>query len=100
MLVAIYYIQNILNWIIWLYSIVMVIDAIMSWIPFLRDSAIGQIINRIIDPYVSIFRKGPIEQLSNSTGIDFSFLLALLLLYFVQEYAIGWLYNILFRIFA
>lgn len=78
----------------------MVIDAILSWVPSMRDSAVGRIINRIIDPYLNLFRKGPIERLSQTIGIDISFLIGLLLLYFVQDYAIKWLANILFRIFA
>ncbi|AIS09114.1 Cell division protein YlmG/Ycf19 (putative), YggT family [Lactobacillus sp. wkB8] len=78
----------------------MVIDAILSWVPSMRDSAVGRIINRIIDPYLNLFRKGPIERLSQTSGIDISFLIGLLLLYFVQDYAIKWLANILFRIFA
>lgn len=96
----IYYGIYILNYAIWIYSIVMVIDAILSWVPSMRDSAVGRIINRIIDPYLNLFRKGPIERLSQTIGIDISFLIGLLLLYFVQDYAIKWLANILFRIFV
>ncbi len=96
----IYYGIYILNYAIWIYSIVMVIDAILSWVPSMRDSAVGRIINRIIDPYLNLFRKGPIERLSQTIGIDISFLIGLLLLYFVQDYAIKWLANILFQIFA
>ncbi|MEB3365292.1 YggT family protein [Lactobacillus sp. R2/2] len=69
----IYYGIYILNYAIWIYSIVMVIDAILSWVPSMRDSAVGRIINRIIDPYLNLFRKGPIERLSQSIGIDISF---------------------------
>lgn len=96
----IYYGIYILNYAIWIYSIVMVIDAILSWVPSMRDSAVGRIINRIVDPYLNLFRKGPIERLSQTIGIDISFLIGLLLLYFVQDYAIKWLANILLRIFA
>ena len=96
----IYYGIYILNYAIWIYSIVMVIDAILSWVPSMRDSAVGRIINRIIDPYLNLFRKGPIERLSQTIGIDISFLIGLLYHYFVQDYAIKWLANILFRIFA
>lgn len=88
-----------IDWLIWIYSIIMVIDAIMSWVPFLRDSAVGRLLNRVVDPYISIFRKGPIQNLSNATGLDISFLIGLLVLYFIQDYALKWLENILFRIF-
>ncbi|WEV51930.1 YggT family protein [Lactobacillus sp. ESL0731] len=98
MLTIISYILSAVNWLIWLYSIIMVIDAILSWVPFLRDSAVGRILNRIIDPYLNIFRKGPVQRLSYATGLDLSFLLGLLVLYFVQDYALNWLANILFRV--
>ena len=87
----IYYGINIIDYVIWIYSIVMVIDAILSWVPSLRDSAVGRIINRVIDPYLNIFRKGPIARLSNATGLDISFLIGLLLLYFVQDYVLNWI---------
>lgn len=99
MLTAIYYILNTIKWIIWVYSIVMVIDAIMSWVPMLRDSFVGQLIDRLVDPYVNLFRKGPIQTLTNSTGLDISFLIGLLVLYFIQDYVLGWIANILLRIF-
>ncbi|MCT6904024.1 MAG: YggT family protein [Lactobacillus sp.] len=96
----IYYGINIIDYVIWVYSIVMVIDAILSWVPSLRDSAVGRIINRVIDPYLNIFRKGPIARLSNATGLDISFLIGLLLLYFVQDYVLNWIANILFHLFV
>lgn len=89
-----------IDWLIWIYGIIMVIDAIMSWVPFLRDSAVGRLLNRVVDPYINIFRKGPIQNLSNATGLDISFLIGLLVLYFIQDYALKWLGNILFRIFV
>ena len=94
------YLINGIDWLIWIYSIIMVIDAIMSWVPALRDSTVGNLLNKLVDPYVNLFRKGPIERLTNSTGLDLAFLIGLLLLYFVQDYAINWLANILLRIYA
>lgn len=96
----IYYGISILDYIIWIYSIIMVIDAILSWVPFLRDSSLGRITNLLIDPYLNLFRKGPILRLSNATGLDISFLIGLLLLYFVQNDVLRWVANILFRLFV
>lgn len=100
MATIIYYVIEAINWLIWIYSIIMVIDAILSWVPSLRDSVVGRFLNRIIDPYVNIFRKGIIQNLTQSTGIDVSFLIGLLLLYFVQDYVLKWVLNILLRIFV
>ncbi|WP_419513724.1 YggT family protein [Lactobacillus kimbladii] len=96
----IYYGIYILDYIIWIYSIIMVIDAILSWVPSLRDSTVGRIIDLLVDPYLNLFRKGPIARLSNATGLDISFLIGLLLLYFVQYYVLKWVANILFRLFV
>ncbi|WEV40590.1 YggT family protein [Lactobacillus sp. ESL0681] len=93
---AFFYILNALEQLIGLYSLIMVFDAIMSWIPFLRDSAVGRLFDKLIDPYLRIFRKGPIQRFSYSTGLDLSFLIGLLLLYFAQDL----LKSILFRLFS
>jgi len=94
----IYYVIYVINWIIWLYCIFIVIDAIMSWVPFLRNSVIGKWLDKIVNPYLNIFRKGPIQKLAYSTGIDLSALIGLLVLYFIQDYALQWIQNILFRL--
>ena len=77
-----------------------VIDALMSWVPSIRDSSLGQFIDRMVEPYVRLFRQGPLLKLMYATGIDISPVIALFLIYFVQSYALGWLFNILARIFA
>lgn len=98
MAIIIYRVIALIRQLIWIYSIIMVIDAIMSWVPTMRNSTIGRLIDRLIEPYLNIFRKGPIESLSNSIGLDLSFMLGLLLLYFVQDYVIVWIANILLRL--
>lgn len=98
MAIIIYRVIALIRQLIWIYSIIMVIDAIMSWVPTMRNSTIGRLIDRIIEPYLNIFRKGSIESLSNSIGLDLSFMLGLLLLYFVQDYVIVWIANILLRL--
>lgn len=100
MTVMIYNLISILDYLIYLYSILMVVDAIISWIPGLHESAVARILSRLIDPYVNLFRKGPIESLSNTTGIDISFLVGVLVLYFIQSYVINWLLNILLKLFG
>jgi YggT family protein len=98
MTTVIYSVITLIRQLIWIYSIIMVIDAIMSWIPAMRNSTVGQLIDHLIEPYLSIFRKGPIESLSSSTGLDLSFILGLLLLYFIQDHVIIWIANILLRL--
>ncbi|MDN6028864.1 MAG: YggT family protein [Lactobacillus sp.] len=76
---------QLINWIIWLYSLLIVIDAIFSWMPMLRDSVLGQLLARVVDPYLNLFRRGPIARLAYSTGIDLSTIIGLFILYMLQN---------------
>ena len=95
-----YTLYRILYYLLEIYSFVIAIDALMSWVPSIRDSSLGQFIDRMVEPYVRLFRQGPLLKLMYATGIDISPVIALFLIYFVQSYALGWLFNILARIFA
>ncbi|MDD6415738.1 MAG: YggT family protein [Lactobacillus sp.] len=95
-----YTLYRILYYLLEIYSFVIVIDALMSWVPSIRNSSLGQFIDRMVEPYVRLFRQGPLLKLMYATGIDISPVIALFLIYFVQSYALGWLFNILARIFA
>lgn len=92
------YIVLALSWIIWIYCLLIVINAILSWVPFLANSFVGRLINKIVNPYLKLFRIGPLKRLAYSTGIDISPIVGLFLLYFVQDYAIPWLANVLFKL--
>lgn len=83
-----------------LYSLFIIVDAIMSWIPAVSQSNIGRWIDGIVEPFISLFRRGPILRLIYATGIDISSIIALFVIYFVQDYALTWLFNILSRIFV
>lgn len=93
----VYYIINALSWLIWLYCLLIVIDAIMSWLPFLANSSVGRFLNRIVDPYLDLFRRGPIRRLAYSTGIDISAVIGIFILYFIQNDVFRWILNLVFR---
>ncbi len=40
-----------------IYSFIIIISILMSWVPSARETKIGQIIERITEPYLSFFRK-------------------------------------------
>ena len=65
-------IYMILTWLLWLYSLFIVIDAIMSWLPMLSNSVVGRFLDKIVDPYLNLFRRGPFAKIAYSTGIDIS----------------------------
>ena len=73
---VIYYICNVISYLIWIYSILLVIDAI---------SVVGRLLNKIIDPYLNLFRRGPIGKLAFSTGIDISPVIGIFILYIIQD---------------
>ncbi|WP_010286556.1 YggT family protein [Kurthia massiliensis] len=69
------------------YSFAIIIYILMSWLPGLQESKFGRILEKIVEPYLSIFRK-----FIPSIGmIDISPIVALLALKFIQ---IG-LFNVL-----
>ncbi|EEJ72177.1 YggT family protein [Lactobacillus ultunensis] len=88
----------VLTWILWLYSLFIVIDAIMSWLPILSNSVVGRFLDKIVNPYLNLFRRGPFASFANSTGIDVSPIIGLFILYFVQNYILIWIFNTLLRL--
>lgn len=82
-----------------LYSLLIVVNALLSWIPSLNYSKVGQWIAKIVDPYLNWFRRGPFVRLIQATGIDFSPIVALMVLYFLEDVVINqWLVAFLVRV--
>ncbi|HSP20764.1 MAG TPA: YggT family protein [Planococcus sp. (in: firmicutes)] len=40
-----------------IYSFVLIASILMSWLPNAKESAIGQMLTKVTDPYLDIFRK-------------------------------------------
>lgn len=76
-----YTIINITNQIFNIYSWVLVIYALMSWLPGARESALGQFISRLAQPYIDIFDRiiPPVG------GISFNVIIALFTLQLAQR---------------
>ena len=70
----------------------------MSWLPMLSNSVVGRFLDKIVNPYLNLFRRGPFAKLAYSTGIDISPIIGLFILYFVQNYVLIWIFNILLRL--
>lgn len=94
MQIFLYYIYEIIQWALYLFSLVIVINAILSWVPFLNNSKLGRFINRIVNPYLNLFRVGIFSRLANATGIDFSPVIGLALIYFVENYVLNWIFRL------
>lgn len=73
---------NIINYSLEIYSIIMIVYIWLTWIPRFRHTYIGQLVERLVDPYLSIFRQFKILHFN---GMDFSPIVALLFLKFMQS---------------
>lgn len=40
-----------------IYFYILIVSVFMSWVPSIKESAFGQMISRITDPYLDIFRR-------------------------------------------
>lgn len=46
-----------LPWLLQIYSWILIIYILMSWVPNVRESQIGIILGKIAEPYLSVFRR-------------------------------------------
>ncbi|MEY8441940.1 YggT family protein [Lactobacillaceae bacterium 24-114] len=74
---------DLLVWILYqlidIYIFVIVIWCLLSWFPNARGSRLGEIINRLVEPYMRWF-----DFIPPIGGISFSPIVAILVLYLVQ----------------
>lgn len=74
------------------YSVVIVIYVLMSWVPNLRETKFGELIGKIAEPYLDLFRRfiPPLGM------IDISPIVAILALNLIQK-GLGNVFNIILR---
>ncbi|CDG04670.1 YggT family protein [Lactococcus lactis] len=78
---------TIINWLLRLldvYSIILVIYALMSWIPTLYGTWFGRIIVKVSRPYLSLFENLPLQ----FWGLGFSIVIAFIVLKFIQRFIV------------
>jgi len=78
---------TIINWLLRLldvYSIILVIYALMSWIPTLYGTWFGRIVVKVSRPYLSLFENLPLQ----FWGLDFSIVIAFIVLKFIQRFIV------------
>lgn len=85
-------ILSLVNNLFYAYSIVLVIYALMSWLPGARESALGEFINKLARPYLDIFDRF----IPSFGGISFNVIIAIFVLQFIRDGLIGILASILF----
>ena len=65
-----------------LYSWVLVIYALLSWVPSLRDSKVGEIISKISVPYLNLFKSLPLQ----FGGFDFTVVAGIAALQLIERF--------------
>ncbi|QOS99550.1 YggT family protein [Brevibacterium sp. JNUCC-42] len=76
-----YTLGAIINFAFQIYFYMVIAYVFMSWVPQMRETSIGQLLERLVEPYLSIFRRF-IPPLG---FIDLSPMVAMLALYFARE---------------
>ncbi|EHN59409.1 YggT family protein [Oenococcus kitaharae] len=76
-----YYLYALIHWAVNIYSWIIVFSAIITWLPNLRASRLAYWLNRLTQPYVGFFQR----LIPPIVGIDFSPLIALLVLQFADR---------------
>jgi YggT family protein len=77
-----YQLDRIITMIFEIYFYMIVIYVLMSWLPNLRENFIGEFLTKLVEPYLSVFRRfiPPIMGM-----LDISPIIALFVLQFVQS---------------
>jgi YggT family protein len=76
---------NIVQAILSVYWYLLVATAVISWIPDLAETQLGQFLTKLTDPYLRLFRRFiPGIQLGGVV-LDLSFIVAVIVYYFVEQ---------------
>lgn len=76
---------SVINWLLYIYTILIVLNAITSWLPFLYNSVVGRYLNKIVEPYVGLFRIGFLKTIAIKARVDVSPVLAIFVIYIIQN---------------
>lgn len=67
-----------------IYSWVLIAAALISWVPAINFSPLGNFIRRLTNPYLSLFRSLPLQ----FAGLDFTILAALASLWLIEKFLV------------
>lgn len=81
MTLSLFVVYKVINEAINIYSIILVIYALLSWFPNGRESALGQIIRRLVRPYLDIFDR----LIPPIAGISFNVIIAIFVLDLIKQ---------------
>ena len=64
-----------------LYSIALIVYALLSWFPGAYQTKFGEFLTRIVEPYLKLFRRLPLQ----FAGLDFTVWVAILALHLLNR---------------
>ncbi|MGE5702236.1 MAG: YggT family protein [Clostridia bacterium] len=75
------YLFTVINFAFTVYEFMVIAYVLMSWVPQMRETAIGQLLERLVEPYLAPFRKF----IPTLGFIDISPIVALIALSFAKD---------------
>jgi YggT family protein len=77
------------------YGYILIAAAVITWIPDLTETPLGQLLMRVTEPYLRLFRRFiPTIQFGN-VGFDLSFIVALIVYFFVEHGVVNVLFSLI-----
>jgi len=94
------WIYNVVNGLLVAYGYVLIATAIISWIPDLAGTQLGRILTRITEPYLRLFRRFIPPLRLGAVMLDLSFIVAVIVYFFIREGIMSVLFTVLSRLIA
>ncbi|WP_067931553.1 YggT family protein [Alicyclobacillus kakegawensis] len=88
------YILNLIYILLEIYGYLLIAAALMTWIPNLGDTPIGQLLTRLTEPYLGIFRRFIPPLPFGGIRLDLSFLVAIVVYFFLENMVISILWRL------
>lgn len=76
---------NIVQAVLTVFWYLLIATAVISWIPDLAETHLGQLLTRLTDPYLGLFRRYIPGLQLGGVVLDLSYLVAIVVYYFVEH---------------
>lgn len=91
---GIYMLLNIIGTLLSVYGYVLIATAIISWLPDLAATQLGQILDKLTDPYLRVFRRFLRPLQFGGIMLDIAFLVAIIVYFPLESEVMRILYAI------
>lgn len=76
---------NVVQAALWAYGYLLIATAVISWLPDLAETQLGQLLARVTEPYLRLFRRFIPPLPIGGITLDLSYIVAVIVYFFVQE---------------